>query len=114
MLFTAALVNLIILVSQMAVKTARWFVVIFAKKACSSFLCKVPARERSDFAMLEAGDPLFVEWDSLGVIPYTPTVSQPRVTWPFFINEAAYYEKGIALVLGERVELPAIRTTVSM
>ena len=63
---------------------------------------------------LNAGDPLFAEWSSGQTLAYAPGDTLPHIAWPFFMNEAAYYEKNIALVLGVQVTLPAIRTTVAI
>jgi len=54
-----------------------------------------------DFRPVVFGQPLFLDTDSNTVIK---THLGPPLT-PFFINEAAYYEKGVAFVLAETVEV---------
>uniref|UniRef100_A0A7N9ASQ9 N-acyl-aromatic-L-amino acid amidohydrolase n=1 Tax=Mastacembelus armatus TaxID=205130 RepID=A0A7N9ASQ9_9TELE len=59
-----------------------------------------------DFCLLHPGDPLFQTFSG-----ETLTYKGHQPLYPFFINECAYYEKGIALSLArrKRVMVPAIR-----
>lgn len=60
-----------------------------------------PEREGRDFAPIERGSLLFKCFDGTNV---AFEASQPdEFFWPIFIGEAAYYEKGIAMVLTRRV-----------
>ncbi|MGF1518715.1 MAG: aspartoacylase [Nodosilinea sp.] len=56
-----------------------------------------PQRQFEDYAPLEPGEPLFLTFGQ-EVIPYQGNTT----VYPVFINEAAYYEKGIALCLAEK------------
>jgi succinylglutamate desuccinylase len=57
-----------------------------------------PRFQGSDFQLLQRGDPVFVDFSG-NSIQWT---ADP--VWPVFINEAAYYEKGIAFTVTERLE----------
>jgi len=52
-----------------------------------------PEREGKEFVEITAGDPLFMDFDG-NTIPY-----QGKPAYTYFLNEAAYYEKGIACML---------------
>jgi succinylglutamate desuccinylase len=54
-----------------------------------------------DYEALHPGDPLFLSFDG-DTIPY----QGETVTYPVFVNEAAYYEKHIALYLTEQQIIP--------
>jgi aspartoacylase len=58
-----------------------------------------PALQSRDYQPLQAGDPLFLTFDGI-TIPYAG-----ETLYPVFINEAAYYEKGIALCLTRRQQV---------
>jgi succinylglutamate desuccinylase len=58
-----------------------------------------PALQGQDYQALSPGDPMFVTFDG-AVIGF----GGDRVVYPVFVNEAAYYEKGVAMVLTERRE----------
>lgn len=62
-----------------------------------------PQRQDQDFQPLDPGDPLFLTFQGQ-TICYE---GHSRV-WPIFINEAAYYEKGIAMCLTQKQDI-AIR-----
>ncbi|MFY8150273.1 MAG: aspartoacylase [Prochlorococcaceae cyanobacterium] len=64
--------------------------------------CLDPRRERRDWQLLRAGDPLLEGADGRrwGYVPPPGLEDQP--VWPVFLNEAAYGEKGIALSLTTR------------
>lgn len=65
-----------------------------------------PARQARDFEPLRRGDPLFMTLDTLETVEFdgAPDVDGD-VFYPFFINEAAYYEVDKALVLAAREEI---------
>lgn len=67
-----------------------------------------PQLQDRDFCLLNPGDPLFQTFSG-ETIPYNGT----EPLYPFFINECAYYEKGIALSLSRlrRVKIPAVTAT---
>lgn len=54
-------------------------------------------RQGQDYQELRPDDPLFTTFDG-EAIAYTGTSS----VYPVFINEAAYYEKGIAMCLTQK------------
>jgi succinylglutamate desuccinylase len=56
-----------------------------------------PRRQFQDYQPLHPGDPLFVTFRG-ETIPYTGMAT----VYPIFINEAAYYEKGIAMTLTDK------------
>jgi aspartoacylase len=56
-----------------------------------------PDRQFRDYQPLQPGDPLFVTFDG-ETLPY----EGDQTVYPIFINEAAYYEKGIAMILTQR------------
>jgi succinylglutamate desuccinylase len=56
-----------------------------------------PQRQFQDYQPLHPGDPLFVTFNG-ETIPYTGETT----VYPIFINEAAYYEKGIAMTLTDK------------
>uniref|UniRef100_A0A673CZ02 N-acyl-aromatic-L-amino acid amidohydrolase n=1 Tax=Sphaeramia orbicularis TaxID=375764 RepID=A0A673CZ02_9TELE len=66
-----------------------------------------PQLQDRDFCLLRPGDPLFQTFSG-ETLRYTG--SEPL--YPFFINESAYYEKGIALCLARkrRVKIPSLIT----
>jgi succinylglutamate desuccinylase len=53
-----------------------------------------PSLEGQDYKPLEPDQPLFMDFKGNAI-----TYSGPQKVWPVFINEQAYYEKGIALSL---------------
>ncbi|MEH2292722.1 aspartoacylase [Nostoc sp.] len=53
-----------------------------------------------DYQPLNPGDPIFITFDDKTII-YEGT----STVWPIFINEAAYYEKGIAMCLTQRQQI---------
>jgi succinylglutamate desuccinylase len=57
-----------------------------------------PKLQGRDYQALNPGDPVFVTFDG-EVVGY----GGDRTVYPVFVNEAAYYEKGVAMVLTERV-----------
>lgn len=60
-----------------------------------------------DFCLLHPGDPMFLSFSG-----ETLRYRGKTALYPFFINEAAYYEKGVALSLARkrRVEIPSVRS----
>lgn len=71
---------------------------------CSQPVC--PSLQDRDFCLLHPKDPLFQTFSG-----ETLRYNGSEPLYPFFINECAYYEKGIALSLARkrRVVIPAIR-----
>jgi succinylglutamate desuccinylase len=67
-----------------------------------------PSIQGRDFTTLKPGEPAFLtmEGATVGFEPTDEEVSSGEVCYPFFINEAAYYEKGIAFMVAHRVEQP--------
>ncbi|KAJ8383144.1 hypothetical protein SKAU_G00039220 [Synaphobranchus kaupii] len=65
-----------------------------------------PQLQDHDFRLLHPGDPVFLTFSGK-----TETYKGPEPLYPFFVNECAYYEKGIALYLGrkKRVVVPSIQ-----
>ncbi|CAI9535625.1 unnamed protein product [Staurois parvus] len=65
-----------------------------------------PSLQDKDFSLLCPGDLLFLSLDGKS-IPY----SGEKPLHPVFINEAAYYEKKIAFILAEKIQVsvPALR-----
>lgn len=59
-----------------------------------------PLRQGQDYQPLQPGDPLFLTFD-YQVISYH---GEPML-YPVFVNEAAYYEKGIAMYLTRKREV---------
>lgn len=56
-----------------------------------------PQLQFRDYEALKPGDPMFLTFDG-GVIAY----EGESIVYPVFINEAAYYEKGIAMCLTQK------------
>jgi aspartoacylase len=59
-----------------------------------------PRFQGTDFQLLRRGNPVFVDFSG------KESLWTEEDAWPVFINEAAYYEKGIAFTLTERIEVP--------
>jgi aspartoacylase len=59
-----------------------------------------PSFQGSDFRLLQRGDPVFIDFSGKEIL-WTE-----KPAWPVFINEAAYYEKGIAFTLTDCIEVP--------
>lgn len=62
-----------------------------------------PMLQSRDYEPIAPGDPMFLGFDR-EVITYTGR----SVVYPTFINEAAYYEKGIAMCLTQKEQLPLL------
>ncbi|KAM3914030.1 N-acyl-aromatic-L-amino acid amidohydrolase (carboxylate-forming) [Leptodactylus fuscus] len=67
-----------------------------------------PSLQDRDFSLLHPGDPAFLSFDG-EIIPYTGE----KPIYPVFINEAAYYEKNIAFIVAEKIQVsvPALCAT---
>ena len=75
-----------------------------------------PHMQGHDFRPLSIGDPVFVDIEGKNIIPYDPShafwTTQENFPgfdeplYPFFINEAAYYESNIAFALAKKKERP--------
>uniref|UniRef100_A0A3B4AHA0 N-acyl-aromatic-L-amino acid amidohydrolase n=1 Tax=Periophthalmus magnuspinnatus TaxID=409849 RepID=A0A3B4AHA0_9GOBI len=65
-----------------------------------------PLLQDKDFCLLNPGDPVFQTFSG-----ETITYNGSESLYPFFINECAYYEKGIAFSLSRksRVNVPSLR-----
>ena len=59
-----------------------------------------PELQDKDYQALNPGDPIFITFDEKTIV-YEGT----STVWPIFINEAAYYEKGIAMCLTKRQQI---------
>jgi aspartoacylase len=64
-----------------------------------------PQLEFQDYQALHPGDPIFLTFDGK-----TIAFEGTSTVYPIFINEAAYYEKGIAMCLTEKQQLQVIPT----
>lgn len=64
-----------------------------------------PHLQHQDYKPLSPGDPIFLTWEG-----ETLRYEGATVVYPIFINEAAYYEKGIACCLTERQTLAIAAT----
>ena len=67
-----------------------------------------PQLQGKDYSPLYPGDPLFLTFDGR-VISY----QKSEVLYPVFINEASYYEKGIALHLTQQKQLALKSAAIS-
>lgn len=56
-----------------------------------------PHLQGRDYQELKKGDPLFVTFQGETIF-----YEDEETVWPVFINEAAYYEKGIAMCLTKK------------
>ena len=59
-----------------------------------------PQLQFKDYEALNPGEPMFLTFAGQ-TIPYTGN----STTYPVFINEAAYYEKGIAMYLTDKHQI---------
>ncbi len=59
-----------------------------------------PELQDKDYQALNPGDPLFITFDDQTIV-----YEGASTVWPIFINEAAYYEKGIAMCLTQRQQI---------
>ncbi|MEH2261711.1 aspartoacylase [Nostoc sp.] len=59
-----------------------------------------PELQDKDYQALNPGDPIFLTFDDKTII-----YEGASTVWPIFINEAAYYEKGIAMCLTQRQQI---------
>ncbi|XP_016117483.1 N-acyl-aromatic-L-amino acid amidohydrolase (carboxylate-forming) B-like [Sinocyclocheilus grahami] len=66
-----------------------------------------PNLQDRDFCLLHPGDPMFLCFSG-----ETLRYRGKEALYPFFINEGAYYEKGVALSLARkrRVQIPSVRS----
>lgn len=56
-----------------------------------------PDLQGKDYEELNPGDPIFITFDGTTIY-----YEEEATVWPVFINEAAYYEKGIAMCLTKK------------
>jgi succinylglutamate desuccinylase len=59
-----------------------------------------PELQDKDYQALNPGDPIFITFDGKTIF-----YEGASTVWPIFINEAAYYEKGIAMCLTQRQQI---------
>ncbi|MFN6540087.1 MAG: aspartoacylase [Nostoc sp. EkiNYC01] len=59
-----------------------------------------PELQDKDYQALNPGDPMFITFDNQTIV-----YRGESTVWPVFINEAAYYEKGIAMALTQQQQL---------
>ncbi|WP_392532305.1 aspartoacylase [Nostoc sp. C117] len=59
-----------------------------------------PELQDKDYQALNRGDPMFLTFDNETIV-----YAGESTVWPVFINEAAYYEKGIAMGLTQKQQL---------
>ncbi|MDX2215879.1 MAG: aspartoacylase [Oculatellaceae cyanobacterium bins.114] len=59
-----------------------------------------PQLQFKDYQPLHPGDPIFLTFDGQVII-----YEEPSTVYPIFINEAAYYEKGIAMYFTEKQQI---------
>ncbi|MDF5734883.1 MULTISPECIES: aspartoacylase [unclassified Nostoc] len=59
-----------------------------------------PELQDKDYQALNPGDPIFITFDDKTII-----YEGKSTVWPIFINEAAYYEKGIAMCLTQKQQI---------
>jgi succinylglutamate desuccinylase len=76
-------------------------VVDYPKKSDGAIFGMIhPSLQDKDYQALNPGDPMFITFDNKTII-----YEGESTVWPIFINEAAYYEKGIAMSLTQKQEL---------
>ncbi|MEH2071927.1 MAG: aspartoacylase [Nostoc sp.] len=59
-----------------------------------------PELQNKDYQALNPGDPMFLTFENKTIV-----YQGESTVWPVFINEAAYYEKGIAMALTQKQQL---------
>ncbi|MBD0265866.1 MAG: aspartoacylase [Tolypothrix sp. Co-bin9] len=59
-----------------------------------------PELQDKDYQALNPGDPIFLTFDGKTIV-----YEGASTVWPIFINEAAYYEKGIAMCFTQRQQI---------
>ncbi|MEA5627724.1 aspartoacylase [Nostoc sp. UHCC 0251] len=59
-----------------------------------------PELQDKDYQALNPGDPIFLTFDGRTIV-----YEGVSTVWPIFINEAAYYEKGIAMCFTQRQQI---------
>ncbi|MEH1983250.1 MAG: aspartoacylase [Nostoc sp.] len=59
-----------------------------------------PELQDKDYQALNPGDPIFITFDNKTIV-----YEGASTVWPIFINEAAYYEKGIAMCLTQKQQI---------
>jgi succinylglutamate desuccinylase len=76
-------------------------VVDYPKKSDGTIFGMIhPNLQDKDYQPLNPGDPMFITFDNKTIV-----YQGESTVWPIFINEAAYYEKGIAMGLTQKQEL---------
>ncbi|MDF5707324.1 MAG: aspartoacylase [Nostoc sp. S4] len=59
-----------------------------------------PELQNKDYQALNPGEPMFLTFENKTIV-----YQGESTVWPIFINEAAYYEKGIAMALTQKQQL---------
>jgi aspartoacylase len=59
-----------------------------------------PELQDRDYEALNPGDPMFLTFDGQTIV-----YEGKSTVWPIFINEAAYYEKGVAMSLTQKEQI---------
>ncbi|MBE8987016.1 aspartoacylase [Nostoc sp. LEGE 12450] len=59
-----------------------------------------PELQDKDYQALNPGDPMFITFDNKTIV-----YEGESTVWPIFINEAAYYEQGIAMCLTQKQQI---------
>jgi len=59
-----------------------------------------PALQGKDYSKLKNGEPIFLDFNGNEIL-----YQDEEDVYPLFINEVSYYEKGIAMVLTEKMEI---------
>ncbi|QLE42940.1 aspartoacylase [Nostoc sp. C052] len=59
-----------------------------------------PELQDNDYQALNPGDPIFIAFNGKTIV-----YEGASTVWPIFINEAAYYEKGIAMCLTQKQQI---------
>ena len=66
-----------------------------------------PQVQGRDFRAVRAGDPVFLTMEG-ETVGFAPKEGEPDECYPFLVNEAAYYEKGIAFMIAHRAAQPVM------
>ncbi|HLO86714.1 MAG TPA: aspartoacylase [Nostocaceae cyanobacterium] len=76
-------------------------VIDYPKNADGSIFAMIhPQLQDRDYQPLQPGDPIFLTFDHQTIV-----YEGESTVWPIFINEAAYYEKGIAMCLTQKQQV---------
>ncbi|MEH1903377.1 MAG: aspartoacylase [Nostoc sp.] len=88
-------------INQMLILYDHLSVVDYPKKQDGTIFGMIhPELQDNDYQALNPGDPIFITFDDKTII-----YEGKSTVWPIFINEAAYYEKGIAMCLTQKQQI---------